>query len=294
MAPLRFIHSLRPINLLMTVYILLSVKYGLFGGEGYATPATHVSYAVYIFSVLSVMAFGYLVNDYFDVETDKINKPGKNIFENRPPLSGIGYMVTSTLVAVVLPYCGYVIGYVPYICVWINAAALVLLFVYAHKGKAGVLWGNLLIAFLGALLLLAAYMATGNGLLHFPSYRKLVFDYTLFSFLATLLREIVKDAEDVEGDTQSGIFTLAGKYGINASRYVAAAVNILLVTVLALTARNQYGSQELARAAAFAVLAVYGIFTLFILWFARDKAGFRRTSWALKIFMLLGITSMWL
>lgn len=295
MAVFRFILALRPVNLLMTLFIMLSVRMRVFGMAIRGHEPAFAGYLLYAVSVLAAMAFGYLVNDYFDVETDKINKPGKNIFENHPPLWGTAYMVSFALAAVVLPYCEFVTGHLPYACVWINAAALVLLYAYARNGKSTVLWGNLLIAGLTLLLFLGIYLACGlygrgtdrPGITLFRVY-------AFFSFVLTLAREIVKDAEDTEGDLRSGIITLATRRGVHASRHWALAAVWPIPLLLAGVSLYLFNEGQFIRAVAFAVLAVYGIFTLFILWQSHDKAGFKRTSLALKIYMILGITSMWL
>lgn len=293
MQPLRYIRALRPINLLMTAFIMLSVRVGLFemgtGGPDF------VWYLVYTVSVMAVMAFGYLVNDYFDVETDKINKPGKNLFETHTPSSGTAYMVSFAVAAVLLPYCAFVTGYLPYAGVWINAGALLLLFVYARKGKSSVLWGNLLIASLTLLLFRGTYLACASvpADTRMPQV-ELLCAYALLSYVLTFVREVVKDAEDREGDLQSGIVTLATRFGTRVSRIWAWTALLPVPFLLTDIAVYLFLNKQSVRGLAFAILAVYGIFTLFILWQSHDKAGFKRTSSALKIYMLLGITSMWL
>lgn len=277
----------------MTVFIMVSMKYGLLREsiDGYDSD---LYFVVYVFSVLCLMAFGYLINDYYDVETDKINKPGKNIFADAPA-QRIWVLSSILIFFSLLPWIILITCHVgDLISAFLNVVALVLLFIYAKAGKATVLWGNLHIAFLGALLLVATFFASGEFYFHNEFNFRLLLMYSTFSFLTTLLREIVKDAEDVEGDTRSGILTLAGKYGTRASRYVGYFVNIALVLALTYIAHSEYQIQQYNRAIGFGILAVYGIFTLFILWYSRDKAGFRRTSQALKIYMVLGITSMWL
>lgn len=289
----RVIRALRPVNLLMTAGILYSVRYGLFRA---AEAGSGVScYWVYVFSVVCVMAYGYLLNDRYDVHTDAVNKPGKNLFEGAPAGRIFGLAVPlaalSLLPLLYLTASGMREFAVP---ILLNGAALFLLSVYARYGKGTVLWGNLLVAFLAALLFVSAFFANGPSLSRDAHALRMTGLYALFSFSVTLVREIVKDAEDQTGDARSGIRTLATQYGTGVSKYAAGALSLPLVLLLLSVSVWFYRQGAAAGAAAFFILAVSGIFTLFKLFRSHDKAGFGRTSSALKIYMLLGIISMWI
>lgn len=278
----------------MTVFIMVSVYLGLFGIDPQKNTGSFLAYLAYAVSVLATMGFGYLINDYYDVETDKINKPGKNPFEKYPSFpaaTGLGGLVSASIV---IPFCASLLGQLPSACIWINFAALALLYAYAHAGKSSVLWGNFLVAALTVWLFVGIYFACGDARFKSPAlYMRLFWMYAFFSFSLTVTREIVKDAEDHEGDLKSGVMTLATRYGTAVSKRWAWGTLLPMPLLLVGMAYLVY-EDSFRKSTALGILAVYGIFTLFILWYSREKAGFRRTSLALKIYMILGILSMWL
>jgi len=288
---LKTIRALRPVNLSMTVFMMVSIKYGLLRNTAF--PPQY--FIVYVFTVVCVMAFGYLINDYHDVETDRVNKPAKNIFENASP--GFVYRVSAPLIALsLLPLLLLLMAgvhdlYIPFA---INCVALLLLYAYARYGKSSVLWGNLLVAFMGVLLFWATFFALGGFGMHDNEQVCLLNLYAGFSFGITLVREIVKDAEDAEGDHKAGIKTLATEYGDKSVKTWAGITSLLVILLLIYMGAYYAAYEELYKGMAFFVLAVTGIFTLFKLLQAHDKSGFGRTSTWLKVYMLLGIISMWI
>lgn len=239
------------------------------------------------------MTFGYLINDYYDIETDIINKPGKNIFaENKSGLA-IQILIWLPVIAVTIPVCLFVLRRTPYSLACLNAIACLLLYTYAQKAKGTILWGNLLISLLSALLIYSAVEACSTGI-YFP---KEVIDkvmlYALFSFMTTLIRELVKDAEDVEGDMVASIQTFATKNGIRASAKLASFLYLLLIVGLVISIIKQF-KQEPASAIAYTLLVITGFFIIFKLMKSQTKNDFRQISTWLKIYMAMGIITMFL
>lgn len=294
MSAIRLLLSLRPVNLLLSGLILVSVRIGLFGIAPAENRLDFLYYLAYTVSVLCTMAFGYLINDLYDVETDRINKPGKNIFETGSGPGAATLIAIPATAAVAIPFGLCLVSRLPGLCIWINFAALCILHLYARKGKGTVLWGNFLVAFLSLLLFVAAYIANAGLSAGVPADAlPLFWVYAFFSFALTAVREIVKDAQDVEGDRQSGIVTLATRYGLSASRRWALGISAPLPVLLAATAFWLYPRNERA-GIAFAVLAITGIFTLFKVWQSNRPAQSGLTSLWLKLYMALGIMSMWI
>src|SRR5690606_13430789 len=135
------------------------------------------------------------INDAYDVKTDTINKPGKNIFENTRQDIVLPVIIWLPVAGVVIPAGLHLAGLLP-APTGINALATLLLVVYAKKGKNTVLWGNMLISLLSGLLVYAALLASQNNMPFSSEIYWTTGLYALFSFLGTAVREIVKDAED--------------------------------------------------------------------------------------------------
>jgi geranylgeranylglycerol-phosphate geranylgeranyltransferase len=171
--------------------------------------------------VVALVAMGgYVINDVFDVEIDKINKP------DRPIPSGQVSLRNATLLA----YSGFAFGtaisiVLGYLQALVSAITSLLLYWYARSLKRAGLPGNLVVALTTALSLFYGGLAYYQG-----NWAALVFIPTAYSFLLTLAREIVKGIEDYVGDKAYGVRTLATTLGVERAWDVAKA--LLLVVLI--------------------------------------------------------------
>ncbi|WP_048149723.1 geranylgeranylglycerol-phosphate geranylgeranyltransferase [Palaeococcus ferrophilus] len=214
-----FIEITRPHNALMA---------GLVGVLGAIISLGHVPEAgklALVFLVVTLgTAGGNTINDYFDYEIDRINRP------DRPIPRGAMGRETARLYAVALFLLG--IGLAYFLNLWafiITLVAYALMYVYAWKLKPLPLVGNLTVSFLTGITPVFGAIAFGRiGLAGYLS---------LSAFLVNLSREILKDIEDVEGDRAMGARTLPIVWGIGRSSKLAAlfAVLTILSSLLPLT-----------------------------------------------------------
>jgi len=168
-------------------------------------------------TVLAVGA-GNAINDYFDRDIDRINRPDRPIPRGAvSPRGALAFSVVLFVVAVALALT------LPLLAVAIAAVNLVALVVYTEwfKGLPGV--GNAVVAYLGGSTFLFGAAAVG-------SIRPTVVLFVLAA-VSTLTREIIKDVEDVEGDRAEGLSTLPIAIGERRSLLVAA--GLLVVAVIA-------------------------------------------------------------
>ncbi|MGK0138212.1 MAG: 4-hydroxybenzoate polyprenyltransferase, partial [Algoriphagus sp.] len=136
-------------------------------------------------TTLLVAAAGYIINDYFDVKIDQVNKPEEVI---------IGRFIRrrhAIFAHQVLNICAAVISYTVSFKVFVvNVMAMSLLWIYASVFKKKPIIGNVLVAGLtGASLVVMAVYFTENDLL--------INIYAVFAFGITLIREVIKDIEDI-------------------------------------------------------------------------------------------------
>ena len=277
----------------MTVFILYSVAYGILSPEIDIDIAT-LNFTLYIISAVSLMAFGYLVNDYYDVETDKINKPGKNIFESENPLKPKTLALFLLTIGLLFPIIFFLKNYTQALLLVLYLFAAGTLYLYARFLKNSVFTGNLAIAILSGLMIGIPYLFFNDEIDVYSHQALIVSIYAMFAFLVTLVREIVKDAEDVEGDGKSNIKTLASYKGIRVARYFSSVLMMVSLVVIFGTAIYFVQTDEITKSIAFFLLAVCGIFPFFKIVRATDKKHFSQASSALKIWMLLGVISMWI
>lgn len=211
MDPKAFIEILRPHN---------SFVAGLVGILGSVVALGHfpeIKTAVLIFAVVFFgCSAGNTINDYFDYEIDKINRP------TRPLPRGAMSRKTAFWYAILLFVVGLVLAYQLNIYAFLLAVtAYFVLFIYAWKLKPLPIIGNIMVASLtGATPL---YGAIAVGKIGLAGY------LALCAFLVNLAREIMKDIEDIEGDKAKGAKTLPIIWGIKKSAYLASLFGIATV-----------------------------------------------------------------
>ena len=196
--------------------------------------------ALHSFSVMTFMFSWNALNDYVDVDIDRINRPDRPLPSGAITLDSAkrGIQVTGLLSILFLVVAGYVssIGemgvenWIPALAIWI--LALFLLFNYesssrfSYKIKEKGLPGNVAISLSVGLVIILGAASVSKP---FDDRAWLVF---LIGFLYNLSREIVKDIEDIDGD--EGRNTLAMRIGVDGARTVAAGLLVLaLATMLA-------------------------------------------------------------
>jgi len=224
-----------------------------------------------------IAAAGYIINDYYDVKIDLINKPervviGKDVARRYALLFHSVLSMTGVALGFLL---GWKIGV-------INFFSAFLLWWYSNDLKRQPFIGNFVVALLTAL---SIFMV--NILFHV--HQPLITIYSLFAFAMTLVREVVKDAEDLKGDNTFGCKTLPIIWGFRKTKFFL--YFLLLIFFISVIEINQL----------FAQLPMYYFFTflfvplgLLVVWLVRAETtkDFHRVSQWCKVIMLLGISSM--
>jgi len=231
-------------NLLMMAILLYLLRYALalplLESAGKALLMTDLEFSVMVLGCILVAAGGYVINDLEDSAMDIRNKPGKRIAEvdiSRDRAFNF-YMILSFTGILCGIWLTYVKDY-PYIAM-INILSTGLLYFYSTSYKCIPLLGNLVIALLSALLVFLVVLPEPLAKAD-PGVMLMTGAYMYFSFWMTLLREMIKDIEDLEGDLAEGCITFAGRFGTVTSRNICLLI-ILLITGSLMTA--QYVSQQ--------------------------------------------------
>ena len=208
-------------NLLMLAFMQLIFRYGFLKFQNIPLTLSDLQYGLLVLATVSIAAGGYIINNILDVETDSDNDPenvivGKTISE----ISAYNLYIGFTVI-------GVAIGF--YLSNVINKPGLASLFIiiagtlyfYATSLKQSLLIGNIIVA----LLLSFSVLIIGVFDLYpvtFDANRPvmgllfgILLDYALFAFIINFMREIVKDLEDIEGDTNQGMNTLPIAFGVN-------------------------------------------------------------------------------
>lgn len=232
-----------------------------------------------ILSVLFIASAGYIINDYFDREADKINKPQKTIVGKAISLkSAWVYYALMIILGLFFSFITSVkLGY-------LSAAVSLALFFYSYELKGQYLNGNLLIAFLSGLVI---FISTYG--VHTLAYKSGGFflEFAILAFLISLAREVVKTAEDIEGDKAAGRKTVAVMWGIRTVKWIAF-LCIFLIALMSMWLQSEFGKSGALYYVIFAIMAPSAA-SLLILYFAKRKSQFTTVSLLFKALMVSGL-----
>ena len=250
-----------------------------------------------IVSSVLIAAAGYIINDYFDVNIDRINKPKKLIIQK----------IISRRYAIAwhffLSVAGIAIGFYLDLTTHVtllglsNLICAFLLFIYSVSLKKQLLSGNILISLLTAWTVLVVTWCEARFLfsatVSISRIIRITVLYAGFAFVISIIREAIKDMEDIEGDFRFGCKTMPIVWGVNASKiYTAVWITILAIALLLL--------QIYVLQFRWWFTALYCLLFVFIplidvfrkLFKARTAADFHKLSSTVKFIMFTGILSM--
>jgi 4-hydroxybenzoate polyprenyltransferase len=228
-------------------------------------------------STILIAAAGYIINDYYDVKIDLINKPGRVV---------IGKNIArryAILFHTVLSLAGVAIGLgLNWRIGLVNFVSAFVLWIYSNSLKRLPFIGNFTVALLTGLSIELINML-------YEVHRPLVSIYALFAFFMTLVREIIKDIEDLKGDHTFGCKTLPIVWGMRKTKGLL--YGLLIVFVACVLVLNSF-FVELP----LAYLLLFLFLPLGWLWMRLTRADtvrdFTRLSTLCKAIMLFGILSM--
>ncbi|UCE04894.1 MAG: geranylgeranylglycerol-phosphate geranylgeranyltransferase [bacterium] len=226
-----------------------------------------------------VAAAANVINDYYDVEIDKINKPHRPIAAGFvTPNEGFIYSLILFLLGIAF---SYMINWQAFaVCVFSS----VLLFLYSFRLKRTVLWGNISVSLATALAFIYGGIAVSR-----LSYALIP---ATFSFFYHLGREIIKDVEDIEGDRADKIKTLPIKYGEITALHIATWIYIFLIVLTVMPYLfNIFGIYYLVMVL-FIVDLIVGC-VLFSMWRNPESNNLSRLSMILKLNMFAGLLAIY-
>ncbi|MVM40873.1 prenyltransferase [Spirosoma sp. HMF3257] len=273
-----FLRLIRVQNLLIVVLTQLLARLFLVGPrEDSLNILADTGFWLLSFSTVCIAAAGYIINDYFDVKIDLINKPERVIigrYLKRRVAIGIhqGLNVIGCLVGL-------------YLSKWVflaDVVAVSLLWFYSANFKRQPLIGNIVISLLAALSLLVLAV-------YYRHNTHMVLIYALFSFGISLIREIIKDMQDIRGDARFGCRTIPIIWGLRRTKYLLYVLIGVFVCALFLIAGSLHNSRLIL---IFVLLLLPIAWLVYRLILADTRREFGYLSSLCKLIMLVGILSM--
>jgi 4-hydroxybenzoate polyprenyltransferase len=223
---------------LTQVLFLLCIYHPLYKGD---IPAHDTrNFILLVFSSLFIAAAGYIINDYFDINIDEVNKPERMVVDKLISrrwaiawhfmLSASGVLLTMLALPILAKW--YLI--------LANIFCVALLWFYSTTFKRKLLIGNIAISLLTAWTILLIFFsklsvsdAFGTNHPGQSKFFRFAFLYAGFAFILSLIREAIKDIEDMPGDARYGCRTMPIVWGVNATKVYIAVWMVILIAILA-------------------------------------------------------------
>ena len=296
--PLNYLRLIGYQNLLILILIQALIRYGLFIPLGADLTLNDFFFTLLMIATVSIAAAGYIINDIYDVEIDSINKPEKIIIGKKVTEKNANYFfIIFNIIGVGLGfYISNQIGKPEFSGLFIVISSL--LYLYSTFIKSILIFANIILAALFAFSLLIVGLfdllpaITFLNQEHQSFIFSILLNYSFFAFYIILMREIVKDIEDIDGDKNGNLSTLPIILGRKRTSYIVFGMSVLAMfgTVYYIYIHLYNYTSAVVYFLLF-TLAPLLYFSIKI-WDAKNKSDYTFLSKLLKVIMLLGMCSL--
>ncbi len=294
---MKYLKLIRYQNLLMLAFMQLVFRFLFLKQSNIYLALTDFNYILLVIATVCIAAGGYVINNIMDQDTDEIAKPQNRVVGvSISEAVAYNWYIGLTIVGVGI---GFYLSNVIYKPTFASMFILVatLLYVYATNLKQIPVLGNVVVALLISISIIIIalfdiFPATDevNRIVMGEIFGILI-DYAIFAFIINLIRELVKDMEDMDGDYQAGINTLPIAIGVSKTKIIIVIVTIVAIALLAYYIKvNLF---ELDYVVYYTIILIVGPLIYFgvKLLNAKEKKEFHHLSLVLKLVMFFGILS---
>lgn len=231
---------------------------------------------ILVFVSTLTIASGYIINNFYDSEKDLINRPNKSMLDRlvsqKTKLQvyfGLNFLATA--LAFIISFRAALFFAVYIFFIWF----------YSHKLKKYPIIGNLTASLLAVLPFFGI-------LLYFKNFYHVIFAHATFLFLLILIREMIKDLENLKGDVANDYQTIPVRFGEKISKQVITILTIsTVIPVYILIEKFDVGYMDIYFYVAFMALISF----LIKLWQSNEHLGYVQLHNALKILIVAGVFS---
>lgn len=301
-----FLRLVRTLNLVFIAFTQLLFLYcviiPVFQQAGMPLVIPMHLFVLLVTASVLIAAGGYIINDYFDLNIDQVNKPGRLVVEKiiKRRWAILWHWILSAAGILLSTYIAWKAR------VWwlapANLACVIALWFYSTTFKRKLLSGNIIISLLTAWTVMVVGFIIHYRIIKTPGLQTMVeaskimritFLYAGFAFIISLIREVIKDIEDMAGDEKYGCRTMPIVWGVNVAKVFVATWLIVLVAALVIVQAyvltfNWWWSTLYC----IALLIIPLLYILRKLYTAQSSGAFHHLSNWVKLVMLTGIVSM--
>jgi 4-hydroxybenzoate polyprenyltransferase len=295
---LHILNLIRWKNLVLIILAQVLIKYALFEPFNVITTLSPLGFSLLVLTTLCIAAAGNIINDIYDVETDSINKPneviiGKQVSENL----AYNLFFALNIIGVILGfYLSHSVGKSSFFAIFVIIS--IALYVYASYLKGTVLFGNILISFLVAMSIIIVGIfdllpaITPQNRATQLTFFDIIFDYAFFAFLINLIRELIKDIQDVDGDYKSGMNTLPIVLGRERANKITFSLSIIPIGVVIYFMVTYLYKLPVAIGYFLLFVIAPSIYATIKIFGANNNLQYKHISLVYKLVMLFGILSL--
>ncbi len=300
---MKIIKSLRIENLIIIALTMLAMRYcvadSIMKVNGFGVSMPLWQFIILVTAVILIAEAGYIINDYFDMEGDRINNKNNFAAQLKNKENALIYYAVLSLTGIILGgIVSWLSGYPKFTMIFFIAASI--LWFYSSFFKKQFIIGNLLIAFLAALvpMIVAVYEIPAANTeyatilkaygINFMVIVYWIAAFAAYAFVVTLIREIIKDMEDIEGDEKDGAKTLPVVLGQKAAKALVTTLILLTIGSIALV-YYKFLQNKLSLIYIVIAIIIPLIFTMIKVLTAKNSKDYKLCSTFVKIIMLTGI-----
>ncbi|MDO9594495.1 MAG: geranylgeranylglycerol-phosphate geranylgeranyltransferase [Lutibacter sp.] len=230
-----------------------------------------------VLSTICVIASGYIINNFYDFEADKINRPIKATIDS------IVAQKTKLQLYFVLNFLGVLIAFlVSWRAALFFSVYIFLIWFYSHKLKKYPLTGLFSAAILAILPFFAVFV-------YYKNFSEIIFTHAAFLFFILLIRELIKDLEGIKGNFIHNYQTIAVKYGEHFTKIlITILVFLTLNPIYFLLKYPEIGGMKYY----FYISGVVLFLFVLLLWFSKSKTNYTLLHFVLKMMLLAGVFSL--
>lgn len=307
-----FFRLIRLPNLLIIAFTQYMIRFCLIdpilNQSGFQLQMPEWEFALLVIATVFISAAGYIINDYFDIHIDSINKPSENVIDKH-----LGRQF-AILAHGILSSIGVAIGI---FVAWrsnilltggvLFTVSVIALWFYSTTYKYRFLSGNILVSLLTAIVpFMVVLFEIPRVIIHYnaelidlkvqnkilPTNTILLWagSYSVAAFMLSLIREIIKDMEDTQGDKEYGCRTIPIVLGIKKTKGIVSVLILLFMGGIGYVQKMQLDAKDMLSFSYFLIFVQFPLlFILLQIIKAADKKHFHLGSISVKAVMLSGI-----
>lgn len=292
-----FFQLVRWKNLVLIILMQFLIKFYFFEPFKNITSLSYSLFSLLVFTTIIITASGYIINDILDIKTDSINNPKRVLVQRNLSVSkanNIYYLLT-----IIGLLCGAALSitinkplYSLYFII-----VVVLLYFYSKFLKGKLLIGNIVVSSLlsfSILILLLFDFTLPENILKWNSYHivhKIILVYSLCAFQLNLIREIIKDIEDINGDYNQHLNTFPIIYGRERAKKFVLAISTITILFFLFVIFNQFKIDSIALFYLLIFVLIPLLYFCIKLYKAKTNVEYSFLSKLMKIIILTGVIS---